>query len=127
MALPYVPSGCFSKYIRTHGMLSRSDLHAFGVQLCRGLSHMHDVGFLHLDLKPGNILWVPLERRLYLVDFGTAEPINPGRRVACMETYVTAPYRPPELWNARRSEVSALLTKAVDYWCYGCVVFEAAV
>ena len=127
MALPYVPSGCLSKYIRTHGKLMHFDLHAFGIQLSCGLSFMHGVGFLHLDLKPGNIHWIPLERRLYLVDFGMAEHVDASYRDDLLGTYVTAPYRPPELWGVRRSKLSDLLTKAVDYWCYGCVVFEAAV
>ena len=40
--------------------------------------------------------------------------------------YVTAQYRPPELWNVRADSHSleAALTKAVDIWSFGCVVFE---
>ena len=40
--------------------------------------------------------------------------------------YVTAQYRPPELWHvgAHSHALEAALTKAVDVWSFGCVVFE---
>ena len=40
--------------------------------------------------------------------------------------YVTAQYRPPELWHvgADSHALEAALTKAVDVWSFGCVIFE---
>ena len=125
MVVPYVPSGSLAKQIRAHGVLKASDLDTCGIQLRDGLSYLHEVGFLHLDIKPQNILWLPQTRELLLVDFGMAEPVNRSLRSDMYDTYVTEPYRPPELWSVDVSNLNLFLTKAVDYWSYGCVVFEA--
>jgi serine/threonine protein kinase len=57
-----------------------------------GLAHMHRSGFLHLDLKPANLLLregVPV-----LLDMDTARPLNPKR--APRSSPGTAPYMSPE-------------------------------
>ncbi len=57
-----------------------------------GLAHMHRSGFLHLDLKPANLLLregVPV-----LLDMDTARPISPKR--APRSSPGTAPYMSPE-------------------------------
>ncbi|KAL8654265.1 MAG: hypothetical protein Q9210_001609 [Variospora velana] len=49
------------------------------LELSLGLKHVHDSGFIHLDLKPANIL-VTFEGVLKLADFGMAArwPASPG-------------------------------------------------
>lgn len=57
-----------------------------------GLAHMHQSGFLHLDLKPANLLLregVPV-----LLDMDTARPISPRR--APKSSPGTVPYMSPE-------------------------------
>jgi len=57
-----------------------------------GLHHLHAHGWLHLDLKPANLLLrgnVPI-----LLDFDAARPIHPGRRSS--KPLGTAPYMAPE-------------------------------
>ena len=48
------------------------------------------------------------------------------RREPRFTEYVTPFYRPPELWNLVSGPVAlqATLTRAVDLWSFGCVVFE---
>jgi serine/threonine protein kinase len=41
------------------------------------------------------------------------------------QTYVTQPYRPPELWNCS-GPIAKFLAVGVDLWSFGCVVFEVA-
>ena len=49
------------------------------LELSRGLKHVHDSGFIHLDLKPANVL-ITFEGVLKIADFGmaTAWPAQPG-------------------------------------------------
>ncbi|KAI9750893.1 MAG: hypothetical protein M4579_006255 [Chaenotheca gracillima] len=49
------------------------------LETCMGLKHVHDAGFIHLDLKPANIL-ITFEGVLKIGDFGMATcwPAAPG-------------------------------------------------
>ena len=49
------------------------------LELSRGLKHIHDSGFIHLDLKPANVL-ITFEGVLKIADFGMATrwPAQPG-------------------------------------------------
>ncbi len=44
-------------------------------QVAQGLAHMHDVGYVHADIKPNNIL-VSEEGKVKIVDLGQACPIG---------------------------------------------------
>jgi HAMP domain-containing protein len=63
-------------------------------QLCAGLEAVHEVGVLHRDIKPGNVM---LEHRgnVKLMDFGISRPARPGGRST--ETLTGTPhYMAPE-------------------------------
>src|SRR5438132_4027772 len=40
------------------------------------LDYIHNFGFVHLDIKPGNIMVDTLNKRLVLIDFGLSSPIK---------------------------------------------------
>lgn len=89
-----------------------ADLAFLGIHLCSAMHYLHHHGFLHLDLKPSNIV---SERGLAKVlDFSIARPPGPGRRGEG-----TRPYMAPE--QARGDPLSA----ATDVWGIGAVLFEA--
>ena len=48
-------------------------------QVSLGLSELHSLGFLHLDVKPANILLRPGGQSL-LLDFGAVRRLKPGQR-----------------------------------------------
>lgn len=47
-----------------------------GIQLCSALSHLHEKGWLHRDVKPSNLMFEQ-DSELLLIDFGTVIPYPP--------------------------------------------------
>jgi eukaryotic-like serine/threonine-protein kinase len=44
--------------------------------VCDRVKTLHDLGVVHRDLKPGNILWRPGQHSWTLIDFGCAAEIG---------------------------------------------------
>ncbi len=95
-------------------------------QLKDALVALHQVGVLHTDVKPDNVLFRQLDHRVTLVDFQFAETEGPdGTFEPHSEQYTTYPYRAPEMWRARtRLEVQRALRPALDVWSYGALVMR---
>lgn len=90
-------------------------------QLAEAVSHLHSLGLLHRDLKPGNVLVTP-EGRVVVLDFGlvTGGSVSESITEAEGRTIVgTAGYMAPE--QADSGKVGA----AADWYAYGVMLFEA--
>ena len=60
--------------------LALDDAVAMAVDVCRALSLLHSRAWLHLDVKPKNVLWDQVSRRATLVDLDLAAfPESPAR------------------------------------------------
>ena len=84
-----------------------------GLHVASALQYLHGRGFLHLDVKPSNV--IASDGRAVLIDLSLARP--PGRYKPGLGTWCNLA---PE--QARGDE----LTAAADVWGLGTVLFEAA-
>jgi serine/threonine protein kinase len=75
IAMEYVEGESLRARIE-RGPLEVEDLLVLGTQLARALAAAHEVGVIHRDIKPGNILTTP-GGQAKLVDFGLAGTIRP--------------------------------------------------
>ena len=68
------PDGDLRNRLALHGALDRREALSVTAQLCEALGDAHDVGVVHRDVKPANVLlWERSGRLLaYLCDFGIA-------------------------------------------------------
>jgi serine/threonine protein kinase len=44
------------------------------LQLAVRLKELHALCYVHRDLKPGNVMWLPRENRWTVIDFGCVTP-----------------------------------------------------
>jgi serine/threonine protein kinase len=95
------------------GRLGAADLGYLGQHLCSALRYLHARGYLHLDVKPGNIISSFGVTRL--IDLGLAR--RPGR---VSPGYGTAGYLSPEQVNGDPVGAPA------DVWGVGLVLYECA-
>ena len=93
--------------------LSPVELAHLGLHLATAMRYLHAHGFLHLDLKPSNV--VAEAGRAKVIDLSLARP--PGPAPAGIGTWC---YLAPE--QATGGELGA----AADVWGIGAVLFEAA-
>ncbi|MHC4601603.1 MAG: serine/threonine-protein kinase, partial [Planctomycetota bacterium] len=76
-------------------------------RVAEALSHAHDHGVLHRDVKPANIL-VSTDGEPHLTDFGLAKNVASDTRVTQSGVTLGTPqYMPPEQAEGRLSEVDA--------------------
>ncbi|KAL8710833.1 MAG: hypothetical protein Q9220_004636 [cf. Caloplaca sp. 1 TL-2023] len=78
----YCEEGSLDAFLDQVGRKARLDdfrIWKILLELTLGLKHVHDTGFIHLDLKPANVL-VTFEGVLKIADFGMATrwPASPG-------------------------------------------------
>ena len=95
-------------------------------QLRAALQALHSISVIHLDLKPANILWVQETSSMKLIDFGMCEMMGVEAASLRFDEYVSAAYRPPELWNAFPRDICKHMSPCIDIWSFGCVLFECA-
>ena len=94
--------------------LAPADLAFLGIHVCSALHYLHGQGFLHLDLKPWNMIADRKARPV--LDLSIARPPGRGRQgvgTQCLHGTGAGPRRD-------------VLTPATDVWGIGTVLYEAA-
>jgi len=64
-----------SQYLECRGPMGEAEVLQIGLQMCDALSHVHEGGFVHCDVKPQNIMVVHSSDRSLsakLIDFGVS-------------------------------------------------------
>jgi TolB-like protein len=112
------------------GPLPLSQLIGYGRQLADALTHAHDRGIVHRDLKSNNVIVMP-DQRVKVLDFGLAKRSSDADiSGAATETHEwltqagtavgTLPYMSPEQLRGQGARIST------DIWALGVVLYEMA-
>jgi serine/threonine protein kinase len=114
LVLETLTGATVSKLITDHrGGFPARDVLYLGIHLCSALQYLHGTGYLHLDIKPSNIV----------AQGGTAKVIDLSLAARAGERHPgtgTGRYMSPEQIEGEP------LTTAADVWGLGCVLHEAA-
>jgi eukaryotic-like serine/threonine-protein kinase len=111
-------------YLERVGRMSWQEASPIAVQMAQGLGAAHEMGILHLDFKPGNVVLIQGTKgiRAVITDFGLAlQPGNDSKRTtlqAGTSHFGTPAYMSPEQVEGRT------LTPASDVYSLGLVLYE---
>jgi eukaryotic-like serine/threonine-protein kinase len=114
------------------GPLPTADMLRCGIEIANALDCAHRSGFVHRDLKPGNIMLTKSGTKL--MDFGLARAVAPPSAAGALTESPTATgpltakgtivgtfqYMAPEQLEGKEADARA------DLWALGCVLYEMA-
>jgi serine/threonine protein kinase len=123
-AMEYVDGGNLRQLLRRRGRLASAEALAILLEVCDGLAYAHARGFVHRDVKPGNIL-LDRQGRAKVADFGLAKLLC--ENLPSGETALTSPgqvlgtvhYMAPE----QQSNASSVDRRA-DVYSLGVILYE---
>lgn len=120
LAMDYFQLGSLHDRLRDEGLLPAPDVAAIGVKIGGALSAAHELGILHRDIKPRNIL-VSRFGEPALADFGVAllasGPERTGQTDA-ITPYLTPYHAAPEILDGAEPSVAA------DIYSLGSTLYE---
>lgn len=85
-------------------------------QVCEGLDQLHRAGWVHGDLKPGNVLLMP-DGTARLADFNMAAELEGTH--AYSPAFATPDYTPPDLLWSEVGERGMKIRPTADIWAFG--------
>lgn len=90
----------FEKVADDKNRMSEAEAVDYMRQVCDALRHMHEMNYVHLDLKPENIMFTTKKsNQLKLIDFGLAAKLDPKQTVKV--TTGTAEFAAPEVAGSK--------------------------
>ncbi|KRE36079.1 hypothetical protein ASG73_15615 [Janibacter sp. Soil728] len=114
----YVPGPSLEQRVREDGPLGAESLLTLARGLTEALRAIHDVGVIHRDLKPGNVLL--LDDDPVVIDFGIAHVAETSRMTMTGLVMGTPGYLSPELVEGGD------VTPATDWWGWAATLVFAA-
>ena len=125
IALEFVPGKTLREVVIANGPLSVGDAARVFADVAAGLTHVHERGLVHRDVKPGNVMVRP-DGRAVILDLGLAfapgEPLPADPAIAGGKGYIvgTMDYLAPE--QARHATA---VGPAADLYGLGCTLYFA--
>lgn len=116
LALPYFSKGSLKARIKNKP-LELKELLKVSQGVLAGVARIHSKRFLHLDLKPANILFDDSDKPL-VGDFGQTRRVSSGGTVTFPDVYKWA--MPPEVWDTHVATVES------DIYQLGVLLYRSA-
>ena len=103
MVLEYVEGEVLSARLRQTGLLTEGAVTRLLADVLSGLEAVHEAGYVHRDLKPGNLMVRP-DGRVVILDFGAARQAV-GQRSKSITSILTPGYAPIEQYDTKAEDV----------------------
>ncbi|MGH3352151.1 MAG: protein kinase domain-containing protein [Nocardioides sp.] len=118
MASEYIADPPLSQLVGSGRRLTEIDVRQLVAGVAEALAAVHDVGLVHRDIKPGNILYGDTDP--CLIDLGIARAVDGTALTQAGKAVGTYGYQAPEQVQ------TGTFSSAVDIWALGLVAFVAA-
>jgi serine/threonine protein kinase len=118
LMLEYYPGGDLANFLKERGPLSESDAWLYLAEIVMGVQHLHELGTIHRDLKPQNIL-LSADGHIAIADYGLSKKFLSYRKKH--HTYSacgTPQYIAPEVIEEGGHGTE------VDWWGVGVIAYE---
>jgi serine/threonine protein kinase len=76
LVMEFVEGKTLDQLLKADGPLPPAQAAGFIAQAAAGLQHAHEKGFIHRDIKPGNLILTP-DGTVKILDMGLARPVGP--------------------------------------------------
>ena len=117
IVLPYYERPSLAEELRRGKRYSGQELRSVIIpSVIEGLRIIHDLGILHKDVKPANLIPDNTGKRIVLIDFGISSDTG-GQTLVVTRTGMTPFYAAPEA-------IQGIFHKETDYYALGITIFE---
>lgn len=117
LVMRYVDGKPLDTIIQERGKIPWNEAQEILGQIADALDFAHEKGFIHRDIKPGNIIVSPSEGSV-LTDFGLVKAVTSSGLSTTGVMLGTPAYIAPEIWEGKEA------TTATDVYSLACVFFE---
>ena len=135
LVMEYVVGQSLGELLRARTLLSTAEICAIGTQCCAGLAHAHELGIVHRDLSPENVMLTPTADgpAVKIIDFGVARAALSSEQSARVADatltragdFIGKPrYASPEQAGSLR--VGEVLDGRSDLYSLGLMLYEMA-
>jgi serine/threonine protein kinase len=127
MVMDFVEGETLANRLKRRGTLPPRDCIMIFKQVCDAVEHAHELGILHRDLKPGNIMLIESEGTpgiVKILDFGIAKIMDGSDSAGHHLTQTGEVFGSPLYMSPEQCSGVKALDRRSDIYSLGCVMYE---